>query len=170
MDGAIPCPECGATCAFRVWWPYRPDITALLDLIHGHKILELAEQKVIASVFLATVMETLFEVHLWDMLKRLGSNERVATLLLDAYRGRERRVCLYNQLSSRPLVEVLESPGLPHFSVAWKRLAEARNETVHGEWKAGYNLDIETIEHIRDRCFDAFAAMHEEARQLGFAG
>jgi hypothetical protein len=118
MDGAVPCPKCGATCAFRVSWPYRPDITALLDLVHSHKILELAEQMVIASIFLATVMETLFEVHLWDMLKRLGSDERVAMLLLEAYRGRDRRVYLYNQLSSRPLVEVLESAGLPHFSVA----------------------------------------------------
>jgi hypothetical protein len=149
-----------------VWWPYRPDITALLDLVHGHQVLELVEQRVIVSVFLATIMEMLFEVHLWDMLKRLGTSERVAQLLLDAYRGRERRIHLYNQLASRPLSEVFESAGLPHCLTAWTTLAKARNETVHGEWQAGYDLDVETIKHIRDRCFDAFAAIHEDARGI----
>lgn len=165
INGDIPCPECGARCAFRVWWPYRPDITALLELVHGHHILELAEQRVVASVFLATILEILFEVHLWGVLKRLGTCEKVAALLLDAHRGRERRIRLHNRLMHHSLREILESAGLPDFLTAWKKLAEARNETVHGEWKAGSDLNVETIIHIRDHCFDAFAAIREDARQ-----
>jgi len=110
-------------------------------------------------------METLFEFHLWDMLSRLHTEVRVTELLLDAYRGRERRISLYNQISQRPLKAVLEAAELSDFLPAWKRLAEARNRTVHGEWQGGYDLDIPTIEYVRDNCYDALAAMHEAARQ-----
>jgi len=168
--GDVPCPECGATCTFRTWWPKRPDVHALLELVHGQKFLQLTEQRVIATVFLATALETLFEVHLWELLKELGTQDKVAELLLDAHRGRERRISLYNQLAQRPLKEVLESAGLAGFLPAWKRLAEARNGTLHGRWKAGYEIDSTTVEYIRDNCYAAFAALHEEARRSRVAG
>jgi hypothetical protein len=141
----------------------------LLDLVHDQNFLQLAKQRVVAAVFLATALETLLEVHLWALLKDLGTPEKVAALLLDTYRGRERRIALYNQLAPRSLKDVFESDGLANFLTAWKKLAEARNGTVHGEWQAGYELEIETLEYLRDHCYQAFAALHEQARSAKIA-
>jgi hypothetical protein len=164
--GEVPCPECGSTCAVRTWWPYQPDVHRLLNLVHSQKFLQLADERVIAIVFLASAMETLLEVNLWDLLRRLGTPDKVAELLLDAYQGRERRISLYNRLAPRTIREVLESAGLNKFLPAWKSLAEARNGTAHGQWAAGYQLDVETVEYLREHCYEAFAAMNEETRQL----
>lgn len=166
IDGEVPCPECNDTCDVRVWWPYQPDICALLDVIEAHRIIELAEHRVVATVFLASMMEALLEVHLRDVLRRLGTNEKIAELLMDTYQDREQRLTLYNQLAMRPLEDVLASVEMPNFLVAWKKLAEASNGSVHGDWQSGYKLDPDTIKQVRDRCFDAFAAMHEEARSV----
>ncbi len=159
-----PGPDSCATCTFSVWWKQRPDAHSLLELVAPQKLLQLADQRAIAAVFLSAALETLFEAHLWDLLKSHGTHNKVAELLLDSHRGRERRISLYNQLTPHTLKHVLDSVGLTEFLPAWKKLADARNGTVHGHWQSAYELDMNTIEYLRDNCYSAFNALHAHAR------
>jgi hypothetical protein len=164
QDPNQPCPDCDSTGEPRNPWPVGPEVHIFLGIVHDQKV-DQGEQRAVAVVFLATVLEALLEDYLWQLLEAHGASHKISRLLLDAYRGRDKRVALYKELADRPLREALTEASMDSFLADWKKLADDRNVTVHGDLK-GYFSDSSVICRLRDNCLHAFAVVDAEVRRM----
>ena len=155
---------CGFAGEARPVWPLGPEVHVFLGIVYEQH-LEHGEQRAVAAVILATVLEVLLEEHLRDLLDAYRVHTNVVRVLLDACRGRDRRIALYNQLADRPFSEAMAEGGMKSFLAGWKNLAEHRNVTVHGDLKA-YFSDSDVIRYVRDNCLRAFAVVNAEVRRM----
>lgn len=159
--GETPCPDCRATSdGLRERHPTTDALNALMELVHCQRSLQLANERAVAIFFMAAAMEALLDVFLRSATERHDILSR-----MEANKDLECRLSLCDELVSGSLQDVLAAASLPDFMQRWRQLAAAQGRLMHGDWEAGYSFDAATIEYIRDNCFEAYAAMCEQARR-----
>lgn len=159
LDQPTPC--CGASGEHRILWP-SPETYDILGIARNQE-LATSQGRRIAIVFLASALEILFENVLWELLAAHGSSTSISELVLDGYQGRERRTTLFKNLSGKSVSEVLKNGRLETFHTDWTKLAKARNEIVHQYYYERTPEMQALIKRVVDRCFKAFAELHNYA-------
>lgn len=91
-----PAPCCGKTGEMRSHWPSL-DIMILIDIVEKHNTNDFKEEKV-AVVFVCTILESLLEEVLWELLITDGNSVKTSEILMDSYTGRNKRITLFNKI------------------------------------------------------------------------
>lgn len=155
-----PAPCCGATGEARLLWPSL-EVHHFLELVHKQNLDSTNERRV-AIVFLATVLELLLENVLWELVRTYTDSHQLAEYLFDTSWGKERRIRLYDKLSDRPLGELLQENGMGEFLKEWGELSSVRNKIVHGRYYASVATDADLIRHLSRDALKAFTLIHNE--------
>lgn len=155
-----PAPCCGASGEARTVWP-SPETYAVLEIARRQQ-LDTSDGERIAIVFLATALEMFLESVLWELLA--AQDSLLSELILSGYKGRERRIELFKALSGTSVLEILRAKKLETFFADWGEIAKARNNIVHGKYSYERKDDpLAVIKRVIEKCFDAFAALHNHA-------
>lgn len=157
-----PAPCCGASGEARIIWP-SAETHDILEIARKRR-LGTAQGRRIAIVFLATALEMLLESILWELLAAHRSSVFLSEIILDGYRGRDRRIGLFKTLSGKSISNVLKAKKLENFLADWDEIARARNDIAHGQYF--YERKGRTgvlIKRVINSCLQVFAELQNHA-------
>lgn len=161
-DLSVPMPCCGATGEPRLQWP-NVEVYEFLRIIWDQP--DNPDGRRIKIVFLSTVLEILLTNALWDLAAQDVKQRRIIEALLDGYRGRERRISLFNKLSRKArrktLSPIFRSAGLEDFMQNWTELSTLRNRLLHGQF-FGLPKRRPLIDYLSTNCLRAFSDVNNE--------
>ena len=155
---SIPMPCCGSIDSIRTAWPHQ-EVYDFLRLIRDQS--NNPDGRRIQIIFLCTVLEVLLESAIWEVATNFVTERETIKILLDGYRGRERRITLFKKLSGFSLSSCLNSPEHKDFMRKWKDLVELRNKLIHGQY---HGLDKRTtlIDYLSRESLSAFTAVNNK--------
>jgi hypothetical protein len=161
LDELAPC--CGSSGQPRIIWPSF-EALKFLEIVSSQD-LSSPDGRRIAIVFLCTVLELLLEDSLWELLEIHTNSRQLADAVLDSYRGRDKRIQLYNKLSDRKLKDLLQAEELLTFFEDWEHLSQLRNDIVHGQYSGGTDKEVDCIRHVSMNCLSAFVAVNNDIQR-----
>jgi hypothetical protein len=158
-----PAPCCGATGEARIHWPSIKSLK-FLEIVVGQN-LESQDERRVAIVLLSTMLETLLEDIIWELLGTHAKIQLLKDITLDQNRGRERRIQLYDKLSDVSLKTLSSTNGLATFLDDWNLLSDLRNGIVHGQYYKGVKNEIDIIKRLKKDCLEAFKIIHSDVQR-----
>jgi hypothetical protein len=162
-DPTKPTPCCGSDEANFQW----PELGAgtMLDVVAAQDLDNHDERK-IALVFLAAVLESFVEDPIITLLPKRYKTREEAVAALEDNEGKKRRINFLGKLLGKPLQDLLAEKGFPRYLSDWGDLALVRNHIMHGKFFAshkGTDDEKELIKRVYMDCLPVFSVIQNEA-------
>ena len=156
LSSPLPC--CGSTGESRVTWPSL-ECLLLINTVMKQD-LNNREQRNIAIVFMATLLEMLVEKSVFTLIRKNTSSIELIEATMSSYRGRKKLIELFDRLSTKSMRKLITESGYSSFISNWDQLATTRNKIVHGSMIFSSTNDKEIVESVLKEVLEVFSLVH----------
>lgn len=125
----VPCPTCGASGQARTIWPPMPAQSLLGSVLERE--LSDQESRVAAIVSATTLLETLLDDAVWNLLEREGASYELRARVVGGVETVDGRLSLVEQLLGTEVGDIAAELDVGWFMDEWKQYRRMRRNVGH---------------------------------------